>query len=193
MTDGPFAETKEGLGGFYIVEARDLDHALELGKACPGLWYGIDRGPARVGLRPCRLTRRPRARPSPPDHGSLTPLATADGTSREAVDRLFREHHGRAVATLIGLLGDFDLAEESLQDAYLVALEKWPVTGLPRNPEAWIVVTARNRAIDRLRRAKRLTDKQAIARARGRIEAADAADAEAIVDGRDEEPMTHPR
>ncbi|HEV7200811.1 MAG TPA: YciI family protein [Candidatus Limnocylindria bacterium] len=40
MTDGPFAETKEGLGGFYIVEARDLDHALELGKACPGLWYG---------------------------------------------------------------------------------------------------------------------------------------------------------
>lgn len=40
MTDGPFAETKEGLGGFYVVEARDLDHAIELGKACPGLWYG---------------------------------------------------------------------------------------------------------------------------------------------------------
>ena len=40
MTDGPFAETKEGLGGFYVIEARDLDHALELAKACPGLWYG---------------------------------------------------------------------------------------------------------------------------------------------------------
>jgi hypothetical protein len=40
MTDGPFAETKEGLGGFYIVEARDLDHAIEIAKQCPGLWYG---------------------------------------------------------------------------------------------------------------------------------------------------------
>jgi RNA polymerase sigma-70 factor (ECF subfamily) len=118
-------------------------------------------------------------------------LATADGTSREAVDRLFREHHGRAVATLIGLLGDFDLAEESLQDAYLVALEKWPASGIPRRPEAWIVVTARNRAVDKLRRAKRLTDKQALIE-REATRAAPAAEDEALPEGADDEPMSIP-
>jgi RNA polymerase sigma-70 factor, ECF subfamily len=83
-------------------------------------------------------------------------------TPTQVVDRLFREEHGRAVATLIHLLGDFDLAEESIQDAYLVALEKWPQQGIPRNPAAWIITTARNRAVDRLRRSKRLTEKAAI-------------------------------
>jgi RNA polymerase sigma-70 factor (ECF subfamily) len=75
------------------------------------------------------------------------------------LDRLFREESGRAVATLIRLLGDFDLAEEAVQDAWLVAVERWPVDGIPRNPGAWITTTARNRAIDRLRRAKVLQAK----------------------------------
>jgi RNA polymerase sigma-70 factor (ECF subfamily) len=57
------------------------------------------------------------------------------------------------------VLGDFDLAEEAVQDAFLVALEVWPTRGLPRNPAAWITTTARNKAIDRLRRARRLDDK----------------------------------
>ncbi len=57
------------------------------------------------------------------------------------------------------MLGDFDLAEEAVQDAFLVALEIWPSRGLPRNPAAWITTTARNKAIDRLRRARRLEDK----------------------------------
>ncbi len=57
------------------------------------------------------------------------------------------------------MLGDFDLAEEAVQDAFLVALEVWPSRGLPRNPGAWITTTARNKAIDRLRRARRLEDK----------------------------------
>ena len=57
------------------------------------------------------------------------------------------------------MLGDFDLAEEAVQDAFLVALEVWPSRGLPRNPAAWITTTARNKAIDRLRRARRLEDK----------------------------------
>jgi len=77
----------------------------------------------------------------------------------EAVDRLFREESGRAVAALIRVLGDFDLAEEAVQDAFLVALEVWPQRGLPRNPGAWITTTARNKAIDRIRRARRLEDK----------------------------------
>jgi RNA polymerase sigma-70 factor (ECF subfamily) len=89
----------------------------------------------------------------------------------EAVDRLFREDHGRAVATLIRVLGDFDLAEESVQDAYLVALEKWPAEGVPNNPTAWIITTARNRAVDRLRRARRYAEKEAILRREAQIAA----------------------
>jgi RNA polymerase sigma-70 factor (ECF subfamily) len=79
--------------------------------------------------------------------------------AHEIVDRLFREESGRAVATLIRVLGDFDLAEEAVQEAFARALEVWPVRGVPRNPGAWIVTTARNAAIDRIRRAKRLIEK----------------------------------
>jgi RNA polymerase sigma-70 factor (ECF subfamily) len=64
------------------------------------------------------------------------------------------------VATLIRVLGDFDLAEEAVQDAFLIALERWPEHGLPANPGAWITTTARNRAIDRLRRERNLARKQ---------------------------------
>jgi RNA polymerase sigma-70 factor (ECF subfamily) len=78
---------------------------------------------------------------------------------RDVVDRVFREEQGRAVATLIRVLGDFDLAEEAVQDAFISALETWPERGVPANPGAWITTTARNRAIDRLRRRKRLTEK----------------------------------
>jgi RNA polymerase sigma-70 factor (ECF subfamily) len=91
--------------------------------------------------------------------------------ARSVVDRLFREESGRAVATLIRLTGDFDLAEEAVQDAFLVALERWPRDGLPANPGAWITTTARNRAIDRLRRAKRLAEKQPTIRRQAAIDA----------------------
>jgi RNA polymerase sigma-70 factor, ECF subfamily len=78
-----------------------------------------------------------------------------------AIDRLFRHESGRAVASLIRVLGDFDLAEEAVQEAWVVALERWPRDGVPRNPGAWITTTARNRAIDRLRRARVLEEKRA--------------------------------
>jgi RNA polymerase sigma-70 factor (ECF subfamily) len=78
-----------------------------------------------------------------------------------AIDRLFRRESGRAVASLIRVLGDFDLAEEAVQDAWLVAVERWPRDGVPRNPGAWITTTARNKAIDRLRRARVLEEKRA--------------------------------
>ena len=77
----------------------------------------------------------------------------------DIVDRVFREEQGRAVATLIRVTGDFDLAEEAVQDAFISALETWPLRGVPANPGAWITTTARNRAIDRLRRRKRLVEK----------------------------------
>jgi len=68
------------------------------------------------------------------------------------IGKLHREESGRILATLIRLLGDFDLAEEMLQEAYAVALEKWPVEGEPSNPRSWIISTAHHKAIDRLRR-----------------------------------------
>jgi RNA polymerase sigma-70 factor, ECF subfamily len=92
-----------------------------------------------------------------PTDGPLTPPATAD--AHELVDRLFREESGRAVATLIRVLGDFDMAEEAVQEAFVKALETWPTQGVPRNPGAWITTTARNRAIDRLRRRRTLLEK----------------------------------
>jgi RNA polymerase sigma-70 factor, ECF subfamily len=81
----------------------------------------------------------------------------ADPTA--VVERLFREESGRTVATLIRVFGDFDIAEEAVQEAFVVALERWPRDGVPVNPGAWITATARNRAIDRLRRAKVLATK----------------------------------
>jgi RNA polymerase sigma-70 factor (ECF subfamily) len=73
-----------------------------------------------------------------------------DDTSR--IEQTFRREFGRAVATLVRLFGDIDLAEEAVQDAFAVAVERWPLAGEPPNPGGWIVTTARNRAIDRLRR-----------------------------------------
>ena len=71
---------------------------------------------------------------------------------REAVDAVFREEWGRVVATLIRVTGDWDLAEEVAQDAFAMALQRWPADGIPRRPGAWLTTAARNRAIDVLRR-----------------------------------------
>jgi RNA polymerase sigma-70 factor, ECF subfamily len=70
------------------------------------------------------------------------------------VGDVFREEWGRAVSILIRALSDFELAEDAVQDAFTIALERWPSEGVPRNPGAWIVTTARNRAIDRIRRER---------------------------------------
>ena len=75
------------------------------------------------------------------------------------LEKLHREESGRILATLIRLLGDFDLAEEMLQEAYAVALQKWPTEGTPTNPRAWLISTARHKAIDRLRREQRFEGK----------------------------------
>jgi RNA polymerase sigma-70 factor, ECF subfamily len=71
------------------------------------------------------------------------------------LDRVFREASGRSVATLIRVFGDIDIAEDAVQDAYAIALRRWPRDGLPPNPGGWITTTARNLAIDRLRRESR--------------------------------------
>jgi RNA polymerase sigma-70 factor (ECF subfamily) len=76
------------------------------------------------------------------------------------IEQTFRDEAGRALATLIRLVGDFDLAEDALQDAFAVALERWPNAELPSNPRAWLVNVGRNRAIDRVRRNVSFRSKQ---------------------------------
>ena len=85
--------------------------------------------------------------PSPIDHSQI--------------ERVFREESGRAVASLVRFFGDIDVAEEAVQDAFVIALERWPEAGLPPSPAGWIITTARNRAIDRLRRESTRDDRQA--------------------------------
>jgi RNA polymerase sigma-70 factor (ECF subfamily) len=75
------------------------------------------------------------------------------------LDQTFRDQWGRVLATLIGFLGDFDLAEEAAQEAFAIAAERWPRDGTPSSPGTWLVTTARNRAIDRIRRDRTLAAK----------------------------------
>ncbi|MFL5821744.1 MAG: RNA polymerase sigma factor [Solirubrobacteraceae bacterium] len=75
------------------------------------------------------------------------------------LEQAFRDEWGRVLASLIGFLGDFDLAEEAAQEAFAVAADRWPRDGTPANPRAWLVTTARNRAIDRIRRDRTLAAK----------------------------------
>src|SRR3954470_3414752 len=77
-----------------------------------------------------------------------------------AVEQVFREEYGRLIASLVRLFGDIDIAEEAAGEALVTALEKWPETGVPPNPGAWLTTTAGNRAIDRIRREKQRDAKQ---------------------------------
>src|SRR3954466_8178443 len=76
------------------------------------------------------------------------------------IEKIFRDEASRTLATLIRLVGDFDLAEDALQDAFAVALQRWPASGPPSNPRAWLVNTGRNKAIDRIRRQITFRGKQ---------------------------------
>jgi RNA polymerase sigma-70 factor, ECF subfamily len=75
------------------------------------------------------------------------------------LEQAFRDEWGRVLAALIGFLGDFDVAEEAAQEAFAIAAERWPRDGMPDNPRAWLVTTARNRAIDRIRRDRMRAEK----------------------------------
>ena len=88
------------------------------------------------------------------DAAHRPPVTSAD------IARVFRDEHGRAVAVLIRALGDIDLAEDAVQDAFTVAVERWPRDGMPPSPAGWIITTARRRAIDRLRREATRDDRQ---------------------------------
>ncbi len=85
--------------------------------------------------------------------GSAIVSATAAApVDADEIARVFRAESGRAVASLVRAFGDIDVAEDAVQDAFAIALERWPETGLPPSPAGWIITTARNKGIDRLRR-----------------------------------------
>src|SRR5439155_26114461 len=109
------------------------------------------------GRRPRRRDRAGRADPgSPPgrcDRGA------SDRGVVAILEEVFRDQWGYVLAALIGFLGDFDLAEEAAQEAFAIAAERWPRDGEPSSPRAWLVTTARNRAINRIRRDRTLAAK----------------------------------
>ncbi|HEX4813980.1 MAG TPA: RNA polymerase sigma factor [Nonomuraea sp.] len=98
------------------------------------------------------------------------------------VERVFREEYGRAVAVLVRAFGDIDVAEEAVQEAFTVAVGRWPVDGVPPSPAGWIITTARNRAVDRLRREAVRHDKQTRAALQAALEEGARAGAEPAVD-----------
>ena len=129
VTDGPFAETKDAIGGWCVYEARRPRRGHRGRRPDPGGAAG-------------------RRRRGAPGRGVVTELEQA-----------FRDHWGRVLAALVGLLGDVDLAEEAAQEAFAVAAARWPRDGVPGRPADWLVATARNRAIDRIRRDRTLAAK----------------------------------
>ena len=124
-SDGPFAESKEQLGGFWIIEAPDLDAALE--------WAAE----ATVACRHPSRSARSRTTERSPMVGAVN---AAD------IERVFRAESGRAVASLVRFFGDIDIAEEAVQEAFAIAVQRWPEAGLPPSPAGWIITTAKNRA-----------------------------------------------
>jgi RNA polymerase sigma-70 factor (ECF subfamily) len=86
---------------------------------------------------------------------------TRPTTSSSDIERVFRNEYGRAVAVLVRVFHDIDVAEDAVQEAFTVASQRWPSSGLPPSPAGWIIITARNRAIDRLRREASLDDRHA--------------------------------
>src|SRR6187397_832368 len=103
---------------------------------------------------------------------------------RAAIDAIYRSESRRVLATLIRLLGDFDIAEEALHDAFRAALEQWPVEGVPANPRAWLVSAGRFKAIDGIRRNARFADVEDFESFAETIPAEEVAEAQEIEDDR---------
>ena len=143
ITDGPFTEGKEHLGGFTIIKAADLDGALEWGRK-------LAHSAHAAGDRSAALPRRRHA------------LSDQPLVSTAEIERIFREEYGRTVAVLVRRFGDIDLAEEAVQDAFAMAVQRWTSDGVPPSPAGWLITTARNRIIDRLRREASRDDRHAL-------------------------------
>src|SRR5581483_2801222 len=148
--------------GAAIAGHRDDRHGDGRQDAHHGRSVRRDEGSPRrlLRLRGRRPRRGDRARGEDP---SGAPRRCGRGATDAGVvtdlDAVFRDEWGRVLAALIGFLGDFDLAEEAAQEAFTIAAERWPRDGRPADAGAWLTVTARNRAIDRIRRERTLAAK----------------------------------
>jgi RNA polymerase sigma factor (sigma-70 family) len=123
----------------------------------------------------------------PPAGGARGLIPTpASAAAAAALEAVFREQWGRILAHLVGFLGDFELAEEAAGEAFAIAVERWPRAGTPANPGAWLVTTARNRAIDRVRRDRTLARRTEQLAAAAAVDAAAAGETETdLTDGPD--------
>ena len=131
LTDEPLIDSKEYLAGLFLIKAGNLDGALAIAQEL----LQETRPGVAIEVRPI-----------------------LDGRFRGA-DAVFRGQWGRVLATLAGILGDIELAEDAAAEAFAIAAERWPRDGAPANPTGWLITTARNRAIDQLRRQQVLADK----------------------------------
>ena len=153
MTDGPFAEGKEHMGGFTVISVPDLDAALDWGRQI-----------AEITTLPCEVWPL-RSQEDLRGQEDLRSPTEAEHHARPVpgpdIERVFREEYGRAVSVLVRVFGDIDIAEDAVQDAFARAVARWPADGLPPSPAGWIITTARNQAIDRLRREASRSDRHA--------------------------------
>src|SRR5205085_1123006 len=153
---------------------KDAEHPLRDHRGSPRARPVSHDGRGGAGPGPAVVTMQDERRP-----GSDDPAA--------AVERAFREERAAVLATLIRHVGDFQLAEDAVQDAFAAAIATWPRDGVPSNPGAWITVTARRRAIDRLRRERATAERTARLAELARLDAQEhevEADESAIVDDR---------
>ena len=157
VVDGPFSEAKELVGGYWIIQAKDRAEAVEWASRCPLGDERLHRGPPdRRGRRPVRGAAGGR------DLGRA--WAGADRrvvTTSATIEAVWRIESGRLIAGLARMLRDVSLAEDLAQDAFVAALEKWPESGVPDNPGAWLMAVAKHRAIDLMRRSRRRDAKHA--------------------------------
>ncbi len=136
VQDGPFADTKEQLGGFTILELPSLDAALDWAARCPAASIGaVEVRPVSSGI------------PAP---GHRMSESSQESTHR-TIERVARESYGRLVAYLSSHTRDVASAEDALSNALVKALTAWPRDGVPQNPEAWLLTTARHSLIDHVR------------------------------------------
>ena len=165
VIDGPFTETKELIAGYWLWQVKSMEEAIEWVKRCPNPDWRGERDRDSPGVRSRGLRRRaharaPRAGGAPARAGGREEVTRGSDASRverwrlsdthRAIDAVWRIESPRLIAGLARIVRDVGLAEELAQDALVAALEQWPESGVPDNPGAWLMATAKHRAIDLL-------------------------------------------
>ncbi len=166
VVDGPFTETKELVAGFWLFDVKSKEEAIEWVKRCPNPMDedseieirqvfeidDFDPSPPRYARRTSAFVSR---RPETSSRG-----AVPESETDRAIEAVWRIESARLIGGLARIVRDVGLAEDLAHDALVAALEQWPESGVPDNPGAWLMATAKHRAIDRLRRGEVLERKQ---------------------------------